>query len=76
MTGIELVMNKERKTPFALEDKIGIKVCRKAREKGLIIRPLGNVIVLMPHLTVSKEELKQITTITAESIKEVTELKD
>ncbi len=72
MVGIELVKNKNRKTPFTLEDKIGIKICRKARDKGLIIRPLGNVIVLMPHLSVTKEELKQITDITAESIKEMT----
>jgi adenosylmethionine-8-amino-7-oxononanoate aminotransferase len=72
MTGIELVKSKERKTPFAIEDKIGIKVCKRARKKGLIIRPLGNVIVLMPPLSVSKDELKQITDITAESIKEVT----
>jgi adenosylmethionine-8-amino-7-oxononanoate aminotransferase len=73
MVGIELVKNKAKKTPFALEDKIGIKVCRRAREKGLIIRPLGNVVVLMPHLTVTKEELKQITAITLESINKVTE---
>jgi adenosylmethionine-8-amino-7-oxononanoate aminotransferase len=71
MVGIELVKNKKRKTPYPLEDKIGWKVCNKAREKGLIIRPLGNVIVLMPHLSVSKEELKQITSITYEAIKEV-----
>ncbi|MBI4825180.1 MAG: adenosylmethionine--8-amino-7-oxononanoate transaminase [Nitrospirae bacterium] len=72
MVGIELVKNKKKKTPFALEDKIGWEVCEKAREQGLIIRPLGNVIVLMPHLSVSKEELMQITGKTAEAIKEVT----
>ncbi|MDO8282111.1 MAG: adenosylmethionine--8-amino-7-oxononanoate transaminase [Thermodesulfovibrionia bacterium] len=71
MVGIELVKNKNKKTSFALEDKMGWKVCEKAKEKGLIIRPLGNVIVLMPHLSVSKEELKQITGKTAEAIKEV-----
>lgn len=72
MVGIELVKNKQKKTPFVLEDKIGWKVCEKAKEKGLIIRPLGNVIVLMPHLSVSREELMQITGKTAEVIEEVT----
>ncbi|MBI4842712.1 MAG: adenosylmethionine--8-amino-7-oxononanoate transaminase [Nitrospirae bacterium] len=71
MAGIELVKDKKRKTPFRFEEKIGWKVCEKAKEKGLIIRPLGNVIILMPHLSVSKEELMQITDKTAEAIKEV-----
>lgn len=73
MVGIELVKDKKKKTPYLLEDKMGWKACERAKEKGLIIRPLGNVIVLMPHLSVSKEELRQITAKTAEAIKEATQ---
>ena len=57
MAGIELVKDKESKEPFRWEEKIGIKVCQKARERGVILRPLGNVIVLMPPLSISKREL-------------------
>jgi len=66
----ELVKDKKTKEPYPLEDKMGIKVCNKAREKGLLIRPLGNVIVLMPPLSISNQELKRLIQITAESIEE------
>jgi adenosylmethionine-8-amino-7-oxononanoate aminotransferase len=73
MVGIELVKDKKTGESYPIEDKISWKVCSKAREKGLIIRPLGNVIVLMPPLSISHHELKNLTRITAEAIKELTE---
>jgi len=76
MVGIELVKDKKNKTLYQIEEKIGWKVCYKAREKGLIIRPLGNVIVLMPPLSISHQELKRLVQITAEAIREVTGKKD
>jgi adenosylmethionine-8-amino-7-oxononanoate aminotransferase len=72
MVGVELVKDKKTRKPYPLEEMTGWKVCNRAREKGLLIRPLGNVIVLMPPLSVSKQELKSLTRITAEAIKEVT----
>lgn len=74
MVGIELVKDKKTGEPYALKEKIGWNVCSKAREKGLIIRPLGNVIVLMPPLSISFEELKCLAGITAGAIGEVTGL--
>ncbi len=73
MVGIELVKDKKTSEPYSPEEKIGWKVCCKAGEKGLIIRPLGNVIVLMPPLSISRQELKRLIQITAEAIREVTE---
>lgn len=46
MAGIELVADKEAKTP--LRYGIGAAVCAVMRPKGLMLRPLGNVVVLMP----------------------------
>ena len=43
-----------------MEDKIGIKVTLECRKQGLIIRPLGNVIVLMPPLSISLKELQSM----------------
>ncbi len=60
MAGIELVKDKQTKEPYAWEERMGIKVCQKAREYGVILRPLGNVIVLMPPLSITEEELKQL----------------
>jgi adenosylmethionine-8-amino-7-oxononanoate aminotransferase len=70
MVGIELVKDKETRKPFPLKEKMGWRVCYKAREKGLLIRPLGNVVVLMPPLSISLQELKRLLHITIESIKE------
>ena len=71
MAGIELVKNKQTKEPYAWEERIGIKVCQKAREYGVILRPLGNVIVLMPPLSISKEELKQLVDAAYKAVKAV-----
>lgn len=61
MVGIEL-------QGFEYKDRIGHKVILEARKRGLIIRPLDNVIVLMPPLSVSMEELDKILKITYSSI--------
>jgi adenosylmethionine-8-amino-7-oxononanoate aminotransferase len=57
MVGIELMHDPQRRVPYAATEKIGIRVIEEARKRGVIIRPLGNVIVLMPPLTISIEEL-------------------
>ncbi len=73
MVGIELVADKESKTPFPPEDRMGHQVIMEARKHGLIIRPLGDVVILMPPLSVSTEEIDRICEITYESIRIVTE---
>lgn len=73
MVGIELVRNKETREEYEFGEKIGIRVTYEARRRGLIIRPLGNVIVLMPPLSIRLEELREVVDITYKSIKRVTE---
>ena len=73
MAGIELVANRATKKPYQLKDKIGIKVIGEARRRGVIIRPLGNVIVLMPPLVISIGELKKMLEITYLAIERITE---
>ncbi len=48
--------------------RIGHRVVLEARKRGAILRPLGNVIVLMPPLAISKGELRRLIEITAASI--------
>ncbi|MCM8770252.1 MAG: adenosylmethionine--8-amino-7-oxononanoate transaminase [Candidatus Omnitrophica bacterium] len=72
MVGIELVKDKPTKEPYAWEEKIGIKVCEHIRRYGVILRPLGNVIVLMPPLTISFFDLDRLVKATYKSIEEVT----
>lgn len=72
MVGIELVQDKEKKTPYSLEQKIGIKTILEARKLGVILRPLGNVIVLMPPLSLTIDEIDFLLKITYQSIEQVT----
>jgi adenosylmethionine-8-amino-7-oxononanoate aminotransferase len=73
MVGIELVRNRVTKDPYSLEEKTGIRVTQECRNRGLIIRPLGNVVVLMPPLSMSLQELENMLAIVYAAIKAVTE---
>ncbi|HXG22123.1 MAG TPA: adenosylmethionine--8-amino-7-oxononanoate transaminase [Methylomirabilota bacterium] len=73
MVGIELMRDPARKVPYAAAEKIGIHVIKEARKHGVIIRPLGNVIVLMPPLSISLEELTRLLDVVRAAIITVTE---
>ena len=73
MVGIELVEDRDSKKPYPLQKKIGQRVILEARRRGVIIRPLGDVIVLMPPLSISARELEKLTDVVYESIQTVTE---
>ena len=72
MVGIELVKNKRTQTPYFWKEKIGIKVCGEVRKRGVILRPLGNVIVLMPPLVIPDKDLQNLLDITYWAIQKVT----
>ncbi|MDA8433406.1 MAG: adenosylmethionine--8-amino-7-oxononanoate transaminase [Nitrospiraceae bacterium] len=73
MAGVELVRDKETKAPYAWEEKMGWRVCYLLRDKGILLRPLGNVIVIMPPLAISEEELGGMLDAIGEAIKECCE---
>jgi adenosylmethionine-8-amino-7-oxononanoate aminotransferase len=73
MIGIELVKNKKTQTEYSWHDKTGIKVCNDLRSRGVILRPLGNVIVVMPPLSITKAEINLLLRLIYDSIKKVTE---
>lgn len=68
MAGIELVKDKKTKEAYAWEDKMGWKVAYHARDKGVLIRPLGNVVVLMPPLSISSENLERMLAVIKDAI--------
>jgi len=71
MAGIELVADKKSGKAYEAKERVGRKVILKAREKGVIIRPLGDVVVLMPPLAISKNELKKLVNVTMWAIEEI-----
>ncbi|MFZ5646163.1 MAG: adenosylmethionine--8-amino-7-oxononanoate transaminase [Bacillota bacterium] len=72
MTGIELVVDRNTKEPYPWAERIGVRVSRRARELGMLTRPLGNVIVFMPPLASTVEELDTMTDILYRAIADVT----
>ncbi|MGZ8366384.1 MAG: adenosylmethionine--8-amino-7-oxononanoate transaminase, partial [Nitrospira sp.] len=68
MVGIELVQDKTSKAPYPLSAKAGHHVAAIARSRGLILRPIGNVLVLIPPLSTTAEELKKMVEIIKKSI--------
>lgn len=72
MVGIELVQDRVNKTPYPLESRIGHRVAMDARQRGLLLRPLGHIIVLMPPLSTDSKTLSKMVDIMARSISSAT----
>jgi len=73
MVGIELVADRRTREPFAPAERRGWKVCLAARQRGVWIRPLGDVIVLMPPYCISDESLARLVGAVGAGIAEATE---
>jgi adenosylmethionine-8-amino-7-oxononanoate aminotransferase len=72
MAGIELVQDKREKRPYPLERRVGHRVSEEARSLGVLLRPLGNVIVLMPPLSVTLREIDRLVRTVEIAIEKVT----
>ena len=68
MVGIELVADRASAAPLPPERRTGDRVCELALERGVIMRPLGDVVVLMPPLAISEAQLERLVAVTAECI--------
>lgn len=62
MTGIEVE---------PVTDRTGFAVCQAARRRGVWVRPLGDVVVLMPPLAIGDDDLETLCSVVDESIREV-----
>ncbi|HET6514500.1 MAG TPA: adenosylmethionine--8-amino-7-oxononanoate transaminase [Thermodesulfovibrionales bacterium] len=72
MAGIELVRDKATKEPYPWEERMGWRVAHYAKAKGIFIRPLGNIVVIMPPLSIVIENLERLMSVIAEGIRSVT----
>ena len=73
MAGVELVADRATREPYDPALRIGAAVCRRARDLGLVIRPLGDTIVVMPAPVMTGEELRFLVAALGRAIREVTE---
>jgi len=60
IAAVELVRDVTAKEPYPWEEQRGLRVCDHARREGVWLRPLGNVLVIMPPLSITLEQLDQI----------------
>lgn len=71
VVGIELVKNRQTREAFAPGDEAGIRVCNAMARRGVLTRPIGNVIVLMPPYCTKAEQAERIVGTLCESVREV-----
>jgi adenosylmethionine-8-amino-7-oxononanoate aminotransferase len=68
---VELFADVRRKKPFPLEMKMGLRICDEMRKRGVLTRPIGNTIVIMPPYCVTDAQMEKIFCALRESIRAV-----
>ncbi len=71
VAGVELVRNWQTREPFQLEERAGIRVCEAMARRGVLTRPVGNVIVLMPPYCTTRRQLKQMVAALHDAVCEI-----
>jgi adenosylmethionine-8-amino-7-oxononanoate aminotransferase len=71
VAGIELVKNWETREPFELRERVGIRICEAMAKRGVLTRPIGSVIVMMPPYCTTGKQVAKIISALAESVDEV-----
>ncbi len=60
VAGIELVKDWRTREPFELRERVGIRVCEAMAKHGVLTRPIGNVIVLMPPYCTTPSQMEKM----------------
>ena len=68
MIGIELLKDRGTRTGYATAERMGMQVTYEARKRGVILRPLGNVIILMPPLCLNQAQCTILCSVTRDAI--------
>ena len=71
VAGIELVKNWRTREPFDLRARAGIRVCAAMARRGVLTRPIGNVIVLMPPYCTTAAQARKMVLAVRDSVQEV-----
>ena len=71
VAGVELVRDWRTQRSFDWREQAGIRVVEAMRQRGVITRPIGNVIVLMPPYVTTPEQLTRMVRSLHESVRQV-----
>jgi adenosylmethionine-8-amino-7-oxononanoate aminotransferase len=69
VVGIELVKDWRTREPFDLRERAGIRVCEAMAKRGVLTRPIGNVVVLMPPFCTTPAQAHRIVAALSEAIR-------
>ena len=69
---IEMIKDKQQRIPYPWQERRGLKVYQHALKQGVLLRPLGNVIYVMPPYVITAEELAMVIRVAREGIDEAT----
>lgn len=70
VAGVELVRDWRTRTPYDLRERVGIRVCEAMAQRGVLTRPVGNVIVLMPPYCTTRPQLRRMVTALRDAVAE------
>jgi adenosylmethionine---8-amino-7-oxononanoate aminotransferase len=73
IAALELMPNKSANVPYPAAERRGWRVCREALARGVWLRPLGDVLYVMPPLAISLAELDQLMNTLAAGVATVTQ---
>lgn len=68
--GVELVRDWRTREPFALRERVGQRVCEALARRGVLTRPIGNVIVVMPPYCTTPAQVRRLVAALAEAVTE------
>ena len=71
INAIEIVKDKGTKQPFDSRLRLGYQIYKKALKRGVLLRPLGDVIYFNPPLVIQKEDMDFVTDVAKECMTEV-----
>ena len=71
INAIELVKNRDTKEPLDYTKRTGYQIYKKALEKGVLLRPLGDVIYFNPPLIIEEQDIDFVTDVALECTKEI-----
>jgi adenosylmethionine-8-amino-7-oxononanoate aminotransferase len=68
VAGIELVRDWRTREPFDLRERAGLRVCEALAKRGVLTRPIGNVVVLMPPYCTTPSEARRMVMALGEAV--------
>ena len=72
VAGVELVRDWRTRKPFDLGERVGIRVCEALAKRGVLTRPVGNVVVLIPPYCTTPAQARRMVAALGEAIADYT----